>query len=221
MNLNLFCSLACFPSRIRCLIVYYISKKRYMSRTKKTRRLTDIMPARKADTRPEQPKLSGSKNRKPTRYELDAKAREEKKKRKHKGLPTGSRNVDIAEQKKAVLKEAKDPRIGSKKKIPLMIEFVNKPEKGQFIKPVLPEEVKPVLSPELELEQLENNECLHQLLDELDAGKVLSAEDQKFVDECLDHIDELMEILGIQDEEMDEGDALLRQFEAINLNQFK
>jgi len=86
---------------------------------------------------------------------------------------------------------------------------------------VLPEEVKPVLSPELELEQLENNECLHQLLDELDAGKVLSAEDQKFVDECLDRIDELMEILGIQDEEVDEGDALLHQFETINLNQFK
>ena len=50
---------------------------------------------------------------------------------------------------------------------------------------------------------------------------MLSAEDQKFVDECLDRIDELMEILGIQDEEMDEGDALLRQFETINLNQFK
>ena len=147
-----------------------------MSRTKKTRRITDIMPTRKSDKRPEQPKLTSGKNRKPTRYELDAKAREEKKKRKH---------------------------------------------KGQFIKPVLPEEVKPVLSPELELEQLENNECLHQLLDELDAGKVLSAEDQKFVDECLDRIDELMEILGIQDEEVDEGDALLHQFETINLNQFK
>ena len=49
-----------------------------MSRQKKTRRLTDIMPARKSDKKPEQP-LSG---RKATRYELDAKAREEKKKRK-------------------------------------------------------------------------------------------------------------------------------------------
>lgn len=192
-----------------------------MSRSKKTRRITDIMPTRKADKRPEQPKLSGGKNRKPTRYELDAKAREEKKKRKHKGLPTGSRNVDLAEQKKVAVKEVKDPRIGSKKKIPLMVEFVNKPEKGQFIKPVLPEEVKPALLPEVELEQLENNECLHQLLDELDAGKTLSAEDQKFVDECLDRIDELMELLGIQDEEEDQGDALLRQFENINLNQFK
>ena len=52
-----------------------------MSRTKKTRRITDIMPMRKSDKKPEQPKISSGKNRKPTRYELDAKAREEKKKR--------------------------------------------------------------------------------------------------------------------------------------------
>ncbi|WGE53327.1 Der GTPase-activating protein YihI [Actinobacillus equuli] len=192
-----------------------------MSRTKKTRRITDIMPARKADKKPEQPKLGGGKNRKPTRYELDAKAREEKKKRKHKGLPTGSRNVDLAEQKKAVVKEVKDPRIGSRKKIPLMVEFVNKPEKGQTIKPVPLEEYKPHLSPELELEQLENNEILNQLLDEIEAGKTLSAKDQKFVDECLDRIDELMTELGIQDEDEDNGDALLRQFETMDINQFR
>ncbi|EFL77698.1 Der GTPase-activating protein YihI [Actinobacillus pleuropneumoniae] len=192
-----------------------------MSRTKKTRRITDIMPARKADKKPEQPKLSGGKNRKSTRYELDAKAREEKKKRKHKGLPTGSRNVDLAEQKKAAVKEVKDPRIGSRKKIPLMVEFVNKPEKGQIIKPVAVEEYKPHLSPELELEQLENNEILNQLLDEIEAGKTLSAKDQKFVDECLDRIDELMTELGIQDEDEDNGDALLRQFETMDINQFR
>lgn len=192
-----------------------------MSRSKKTRRITDIMPTRKPDKKTEQPKLSTGKNRKPTRYELDAKAREEKKKRKHKGLPTGSRNIDLIEQKKNTVKEVKDPRIGSKKKVPLMVEFVNKPEKGQFIKPVIIEELKPVLTPELELEQLENNECLHQLLDELDSGEVLSVKDQQFVDECLDRIDELMNLLGIQDKEIDEGDVLLRQFENINLNQFK
>lgn len=192
-----------------------------MSRTKKTRRITDIMPARKADKKPEQPKLGGGKNRKPTRYELDAKAREEKKKRKHKGLPTGSRNVDPAEQKKTVVKEVKDLRIGSRKKIPLMVEFVNKPEKGQTIKPVLLEEYKPHLSPELELEQLENNEILNQLLDEIEVGKTLSAKDQKFVDECLDRIDELMTELGIQGEDEDNGDTLLRQFETMDINQFR
>lgn len=77
-----------------------------MSRTKKTRRITDIMPARKTD-KPKQPtpKLGGGKNRKLTRYELDAQAREEKRKRKHKGLPTGSRNADPAEQKKRLRKK--------------------------------------------------------------------------------------------------------------------
>ncbi|TLU76530.1 Der GTPase-activating protein YihI [Mannheimia varigena] len=195
-----------------------------MSRTKKTRRITDIMPARKTD-KPKQPtpKLGGGKNRKLTRYELDAQAREEKRKRKHKGLPTGSRNADPAEQKKAVEKEVKDPRIGSRKKVPLMVEFVNQPEKGRTIKPVPVEPVKPTLSPEQELEQLENNECLNQLLDDLEAGKTLSAEDQKFMNECLDRIDELMTELGIEFEEddADAGDALLRQFETMDINKFR
>ncbi|AHG75954.1 Der GTPase-activating protein YihI [Mannheimia varigena USDA-ARS-USMARC-1296] len=195
-----------------------------MSRTKKTRRITDIMPARKTD-KPKQPtpKLGGGKNRKLTRYELDAQAREEKRKRKHKGLPTGSRNADPAEQKKAVEKEVKDLRIGSRKKVPLMVEFVNQPEKGRTIKPVPVEPAKPTLSPEQELEQLENNECLNQLLDDLEAGKTLSAEDQKFMNECLDRIDELMTELGIEfeDDDADAGDALLRQFETMDINKFR
>lgn len=193
-----------------------------MSRTKKTRRITDIMPMRKSDKKPEQPKISSGKNRKPTRYELDAKAREEKKKRKHKGLLTGSRNVDQTEQKKTVVKEVKDPRIGSRKKVPLMVEFVNRPEKGQTIKPVpVVEEIRPTLTAAQELEQLENNECLNQLLDDLEAGKTLSAEDQRFVDECLDRIDELMTELGITDEEEDNGEALFRQFSTVDINQFR
>lgn len=192
-----------------------------MSRTKKTRRITDIMPARKADKKPGQQVSSGGKNRKPTRYELDAKAREEKKKRKHKGLPTGSRNAEPAEQKKAVVKEAKDQRIGSRKKVPLVVEFVNKPEQGRIVKPVVPEVLQAPVSLEEELAQLENNECLNQLLDELEAGKTLSAKDQQFVDECLERIDELMTELGIEDEEEDSDDELLHRFEAVDINRFR
>lgn len=190
-----------------------------MSRQKKSRRLTDIMPARKVDRPIELPKASPSKNRKPTRYELDLQAKEAKKKRKHKGLPSGSRTIDSSVQKKAEEKVIKDSRIGSKKKVPLVVEFINRPEKNQFIKPV-PLDEKPRLSPEFELEQLENNECLNQLLDDLEAGKTLSAADQKFVDDCLDRVHELMEILGIEDEEESE-DALLRQFETVDINQFR
>lgn len=190
-----------------------------MSRQKKTRRITDIMPARKTDKPVAMPKIGKSKNRKPTRYELDLQAKEAKKKRKHKGLPSGSRTIDPAEMKKAEEKVVKDSRIGSKKKVPLVVEFINRPEKNQFIKPV-PVEEKPKLSPEQELERLENNECLNQLLDDLEAGKTLSAQDQKFVDDCLDRVHELMEILGIEDEEESE-DELLRQFETMDINKFR
>lgn len=190
-----------------------------MSRVKKTRRITDIMPARKADKPFEQPKARPAKNRKPTRYELDLQAREEKKKRKHKGLPSGSRAHEALEKKAANSKEIKDPRIGSRKKVPLMVEFVNQPEKGRFIPPMAIE--KPRLSPEAELEQLENNECLNQLLDDLEAGKTLSAEDQKFVDECLDRVHELMTELGIEDDDEESEEALLRQFETMDINKFR
>lgn len=190
-----------------------------MSRSKKTRRITDIMPARKVDKPFEQPKRP-SKNRKPSRYELDAQAREEKKKRKHKGLPAGSRGNAGVEPKKAAEKVVKDARIGSRKKVPLIVEFVNKPS-DKPVKPLIAaEEIKPRLAPELELEQLENNECLNQLLDEIEAGKTLSAEDQKFVDECLDRVHELMTELGIEEEE-DNEEALLRQFETMDINKFR
>lgn len=186
-----------------------------MSRQKKTRRVTDIMPIRKTDKKPSPPR-SG---RQATRYELDAKAREEKKKRKHKGLASGSRHsaVDAKTENQAL--DVKDPRIGSRKKVPLMVEFVNKPEKGQTI-PVPQTESKTTLDPMVELEQLENNECLNQLLDQLDEGKKLSAEDQQFVDECLVRVEQLMTELGIAEEDENDED-LYRTFEKIDINQFK
>lgn len=189
-----------------------------MSRQKKTRRLTDIMPTRKSDKKPEMPKARSGK--KLTRYELDAKAREEKRKRKHKGLDSGSRHSAAQNKNDNTEQTLKDPRIGSRKKVPLVVEFVNKPEKGLTIPPVKSEEKPTALDPMLELEQLENNECLNDLLDQLDAGKTLSADDQKFVDECLDRIAQLMDELGIEDEEENSED-LYRTFEKIDINQFR
>ncbi len=189
-----------------------------MSRQKKTRRITDIMPTRKADKKPTGKPLSGKKL---TRYELDAKAREEKRKRKHKGLSSGSRH-SLAEQNNVKnTQELKDPRIGSRKKVPLMVEWVND---GKSTPQKLPVETvaKPkALAPEIELERLENNEILNELLDQLDEGKTLSVQDQQFVDECLDRIAQLMEELGIEDEEDDNPEDLYRKFETIDINQFK
>ncbi len=191
-----------------------------MAHKKKTRKISDIMPARKGENNCSLNSCRISKKQK-TRYELDAQARLDKKKKKHKGLRSGARhNVEVENQKGQ--QEKKDPRVGSKKKIPLMVEFVNKPEKGKVIPPIK-KELKPApkIAPEVELAQLEDNECLHQLLDDIENGKKISAEDQKFVDECLDRIDELMTKLGISDEdEKDDDYALLRQFETANLNEY-
>ena len=185
-----------------------------MARIKKTRKISDIMPIRKSDKKPEKPKFG----KKLTRYELDAKAREEKKKRKHKGLNSGSRHSAAENNGAKVAQEVKDPRLGSRKKVPLVVEFVNKPEKGKTIQPVpvVPKKIDPAL----ELARLENNEILNELLDQLDAGKTLSKADQQFVDECLDRIAQLMDELGIEDDEQTDDD-LLRSFERIDINQFK
>lgn len=190
-----------------------------MARKKKTRRITDIMPIRKADKKIDITKARPGK--KLTRYELDAKAREDKKKRKHKGLASGSRHSAVEEKANKFQNEIKDPKIGSKKKVPLVVEFINKPEKGQLI-PVIKQVKKPVKKqdPMKELENLENNEILNELLDALDAGKAISKADQQFVDECLDRISELMEELGIEDEDESEYD-LYRTFERIDINQFR
>ena len=118
-----------------------------MARKKKSRKISDIMPIRKSDKKPEAPKLSGKKL---TRYELDAKAREDKKKRKHKGLASGSRHSNAEQNKNNQVVEQKDPRIGSRKKVPLIVEFVNKPEKGMTI-PAVKEPKK--LAPEVELDR--------------------------------------------------------------------
>ncbi|MDO4626921.1 MAG: Der GTPase-activating protein YihI [Pasteurellaceae bacterium] len=190
-----------------------------MSRQKKSRKVTDIMPTRKADKKPEvMGKLRSGK--KLSRYELDAQAREDKKKKKHKGLASGSRHSAQVQSHQGKSAEQRDPRLGSRKKVPLIVEFINRPEKNEFIQPIKLEEKSQPLDPMLELEQLENNECLNQLLDELDAGKTLNADDQRFVDECLARIAQLMEELGIQDEE-DESEDLLQTFNKIDINQFR
>lgn len=194
-----------------------------MSRQKKSRRVTDVMPSRKADNKIEVIKAVSKKSRKPTRYELDLLAKEEKRKRKRKGLATGSRQNDNGEKQKSLTEKLnKDPRVGSRKKVPLMVEFVNQPAKGKVI-PAVEIKAQPQiakLSPEQELAQLENNECLNDLLDQLEAGKTISTKDQLFVDECLVRIEQLMTELGLVEEEQNDDD-LLRQFETIDINKFR
>lgn len=146
--------------------------------------------------------------RKPTgkRKESDASAlegRERKRAAKRKGLKAGSRQQVEQGNKGGNGKQTKDPRIGSRKPVVLIVE-----EKQS--KPVAPKpqkEKKLVMTPEQELASIENDDRLNDLLDRLDAGETLEAAEQAWVDQRVDRYQELMDELGIIDtDEDDDGD---------------
>ena len=156
------------------------------------------------------------------RTESDVEGRLRKRVKKRKGLKTGSRNSDVEEQKKQAAAQKRDPRLGSKKKIPLIVEPAKKQTKQERR-----------LSAEQELEMLENDAQLNVLLDRIEAGENLGTGLQKFVDEKLDRIEKLMDQLGLLEPEEDEDftapaskgnrddDDLLADFDDINLDDYK
>lgn len=169
------------------------------------------------------------------RSEADVEGRLRKRDKKRKGLKTGNRNAESKNQKQQTVGQNRDPRLGSKKKIPLVVEAVKKPTKAQRR-----------ISAEKELEMLENDAQLLVLLDRLDNGDNLGAGLQKYVDEKLTRIEVLMKQLGLYDDEPEEepeeeleqnvapqpvkkakskapasDDDLLSQFEDLDLDQFK
>jgi ribosome assembly protein YihI (activator of Der GTPase) len=143
-----------------------------------------------------------AKARRKTREELNQEARDRKREKKHRGHAAGSRASESgASGSSAKNRQQKDPRIGSKTPIPLGVTDtpVTKQHK--------PKSEKPMLSPQAELDMLENDERLDALLERLEEGETLNAEEQSWVDAKLDRIDELMQKLGLSyddDEEEDE-----------------
>lgn len=145
-------------------------------------------------------------NRKPTgkRKESDASAlegRERKRAAKRKGLKAGSRQQAEQSSNKNG-KQAKDPRIGSRKPIALIVEE----KSGKPVAPKPVKEKKLVLTPEQELAAIENDDRLNDLLDRLDAGETLEAAEQTWVDQRVDRYQELMDELGIIDNDDGEDD---------------
>ena len=144
------------------------------------------------------------KPRRKTREEMNQEGRERKREKKHRGNASGSRaNGGGASSGSSKAKQQKDPRIGSKTPIPLGVTDtqINKQHK--------PKSEKPMLSPQAELDMLEMDERLDALLERLEEGETLSADDQAWVDAKLDRIDELMQQLGLSyddDEEEEEED---------------
>ncbi len=156
------------------------------------------------------------------RTESDVEGRLRKRAKKRKGLKTGNRNSEVNEQKKQAAAQNRDPRLGSKKKIPLIVEPAKKMTKQERR-----------LSAEQELEMLENDAQLNVLLDRIEAGENLGTGLQKFVDEKLDRIEKLMDQLGLLEPEEEEDftataekstrndDDLLADFDDINFDDYK
>lgn len=147
--------------------------------------------------------------RKPTgkRKESDVSAqegRERKRAAKRKGLKAGSRQQVEQPKNKSGNSQSKDPRIGSRKPVVLVVDDKQK-------KPAVPKAVKEkklVMIPEQELASIENDDRLNDLLDRLDAGETLEAAEQAWVDQRVDRYQELMDELGIIDNDDDEDDEL-------------
>ncbi|ATY83091.1 GTPase-activating protein [Aeromonas veronii] len=147
--------------------------------------------------------------RKPTgkRKESDVSAqegRERKRAAKRKGLKAGSRQQVEQPKSKSGNSQSKDPRIGSRKPVVLVVD--GKQKKPAALKAV--KEKKLVMTPEQELASIENDDRLNDLLDRLDAGETLEAAEQAWVDQRVDRYQELMDELGIIDNDDDEDDEL-------------
>ena len=157
------------------------------------------------------------------RTESDVEGRLRKRAKKRKGLKTGNRNSEVNNQRNFLFAaQNRDPRLGSKKKIPLVVEPAKKMTKQERR-----------LSAEQELEMLENDAQLNVLLDRIEAGENLGTGLQKFVDEKLDRIEKLMDQLGLLEPEEEEDftapaekstrndDDLLADFDDINFDDYK
>ena len=164
-------------------------------------------------------KRSDSKKKKPVFTAQDG--RDQKKDAKRKGLKPGARNsVESKEQKQAREAKNKDARVGSRKPVALVAEA---PVKA--VKPVKPAEPKPekkevapeqqIAKWERELDKLENDDRLNALLDKLELEQPVSEEEQEWLDKKLARHQELLKLLGLNEEDKEgssDQDELLQRF---------
>ncbi|MGL5659757.1 MAG: Der GTPase-activating protein YihI [Aeromonas sp.] len=151
--------------------------------------------------------------RKPTgkRQESDVSAqegRERKRAAKRKGLKPGSRQQNEQQNNKSN-KQPKDPRIGSRKPVVLVLD--EKQKKPVIAKPLKDKQL--IMTPEQELAAIENDDRLNDLLDRLDSGETLDAAEQAWVDLRVDRYQALMDELGIIDNDDDEEEDDLASFD--------
>lgn len=162
-----------------------------------------------------EPKFDGA--RKENSVQTKA-ARDKKRNSKLKGNKAGNRNA--VESKQSAQQNQRqainDKRIGSTKSISLTpnapaVEVAKPKAKVQVKTETLTRPVEAKISPEQELNELENSERLNDLLEKIEADEVLSKDDQAWVNKQMRRHQQLMKELGWIDEKGEED--LLQQFE--------
>jgi ribosome assembly protein YihI (activator of Der GTPase) len=132
------------------------------------------------------------------RSERELEGRLRKKLKKRKGLKSGNRHSNSTNMAAQSIAKMNDPRIGSKKKIPLILE-PSQEISGQE---------RQIENAEQALAALENDAQLNVLLDRLERGEKLGAGLQQYVDEKLERIEQLMTRLGLLEEDEAEDESL-------------
>ncbi len=180
-----------------------------------------------ADTqKPRQTSPKGKVHKRNESQESAHAARQRKRDNKRKGLKAGSRQA--VEQQTSGIKSgsgSKDPRVGSRKPVALVVEPAKKPVAAKPAKAVktaeqiAEQQAKQLqLKLEQELAAIENDERLNLLLDRLDDGLSVSADDEAWLDARLARHQELLVALGMDDDDDDDvaepasPDDLLQRF---------
>ena len=180
-----------------------------------------------ADTqKPRQTSPKGKVHKRNESQESAHAARQRKRDNKRKGLKAGSRQA--VEQETSGIKSgsgSKDPRVGSRKPVALVVEPAKKPVAAKPAKAVktaeqiAEQQAKQLqLKLEQELATIENDERLNLLLDRLDDGLSVSADDEAWLDARLARHQELLDALGMDDDDDDDvaepasPDDLLQRF---------
>ena len=154
-------------------------------------------------------------------------ARDRKRKAKLKGNKAGARNANESKQtqQKNARHALNDKRTGSKKAVSLTGKEevkVEVPKKNLEPKAkVIKSTVENKISPEKELQQIEDDQRLNDLLEQLDHDEHVSQEDSSWVDKQMARHQQLMKQLGWLDENGEED--LIQQFESASsaLDEFK
>ena len=124
-------------------------------------------------------------------------------KKKGKGLRSGNKNVLQDNKSQLPFKGGIDPKVGSKKKIPLMDQPTPEIDKKEA---------------QAQLVQLENDPRLNRLLDKIEQGATIHVSDKKWMNQQLNEIERLLSFLELDTdiEDKDESDANKNPLDALD-----